>query len=154
MDCPRLLCIRKGKSLNINVVETDEQLKEAYHVRMTVFVKEQKVSPEEELDEHDKTATHLVGYENDQAIAASRLRFVEEYGKLERICILKEHRGKAFGSQMIAAMEDIILSKGYKKAKLNAQTQALPFYERLGYKTISGKFMDAGIPHVTMVKDL
>ncbi|WP_042224669.1 GNAT family N-acetyltransferase [Oceanobacillus manasiensis] len=140
--------------MNIIIVETDKQLRDAYDVRMDVFVKEQKVSPEEELDEHDETATHLVGYESDEAIAASRLRFVEEYGKLERICILKEHRGKAYGSQMISAMEDIILSNGYKKAKLNAQTQALPFYERLGYKTISGEFMDAGIPHVTMVKDL
>ncbi|MFD2629673.1 GNAT family N-acetyltransferase [Oceanobacillus kapialis] len=140
--------------MDIQIVETDKQLKDAYHVRMTVFVEEQKVSPDEELDEHDKTAIHLAGYENDQAIAASRLRFVEGYGKLERICILKEHRGKAYGSQLIAEMEKIISSKGYKKAKLNAQTQALPFYERLGYKTVSEEFMDAGIPHVTMIKNI
>ncbi|WP_407703013.1 GNAT family N-acetyltransferase [Virgibacillus tibetensis] len=121
---------------------------------MIVFVEEQKVPPEEELDEHDKTAIHFIGYENNEPIAASRLRFVEGYGKLERICVLKNHRGKSHGRQIILAMEKLISSKGYSKAKLNAQTHAENFYQRLGYKTISGEFLDAGIPHVTMVKDL
>lgn len=127
---------------------------DAFHVRMTVFVEEQKVPTEEEIDEHDKTAIHFIGYDAGEPAAASRLRFSDDYGKLERICILKEHRGKHYGQQMIKSMEEKIILKGYKKAKLNAQTHAEGFYGHLGYKTVSGKFMDAGIPHVTMIKEL
>ncbi|RKQ32727.1 GNAT family N-acetyltransferase [Oceanobacillus halophilus] len=140
--------------MEVKIVETHEELEQAYHVRMVVFVEEQNVPAEEELDEFDKTAIHFIGYEKKQAIAASRLRFTEEYGKLERICVIKEYRGKSFGKELILAMEDVIKEKGYKKAKLNAQTHAEEFYKKLGYETISGEFMDAGIPHVTMIKEL
>jgi predicted GNAT family N-acyltransferase len=130
------------------------EMDDAFHIRMNVFVEEQKVPPEEEIDEHDNTAIHFVGYLEEEPIAASRLRFTGEYGKLERICILKEHRGKHYGQQIIRAMEEKIMEKGYKKAKLHAQTHAEGFYGRLGYQTVSGEFMDAGIPHVAMIKEL
>lgn len=140
--------------MKIKIAETKEELEQAYHVRMVVFVEEQQVPPEEELDEYDATAIHFIGYELDEVIATSRLRFVDSYGKLERICVLKSQRGKSHGTQLIKAMETVIARKGYTKAKLNAQTHAINFYQRLGYETISGEFLDAGIPHVTMVKDV
>lgn len=139
--------------MNIEIVETPEERKHAFHVRTVVFVEEQKVPEEEELDQFDETAIHFVGYKDNQPIAASRLRFVGEYGKLERICVLKEYRGKSFGKDMIQAMENIIKKNGYTKAKLNAQTHAEDFYKKLGFKTVSGEFLDAGIPHVTMIKE-
>ncbi|SEQ44736.1 Predicted N-acyltransferase, GNAT family [Virgibacillus subterraneus] len=138
----------------VKVVETNDQRHQAYNVRTVVFVDEQNVPAEEELDEFDEQAIHLIGYDNDKPIAASRVRFVDSYGKLERICVLKDQRGKSNGAKMIESMEAIIKNEGYGKAKLNAQTHAIDFYQRLGYKTISGEFMDAGIPHVTMVKEL
>ncbi|MBP1947212.1 GNAT family N-acetyltransferase [Virgibacillus litoralis] len=140
--------------MRIKVVETNDQRQQAYNVRTAVFVDEQNVPPEEELDAFDEQAIHLIGYDNDKPIAASRVRFVDSYGKLERICVLKDERGKSNGAQMIESMEAIIKNEGYDKAKLNAQTHAIDFYQRLGYKTISGEFMDAGIPHVAMVKEL
>lgn len=51
-------------------------------------------------------------------------------------------------------MEDIAREQGISKLKLNAQTHAENFYKKLGYETVSGLFMDAGIPHVTMVKEI
>ncbi|AIF42794.1 GNAT family N-acetyltransferase [Virgibacillus sp. SK37] len=140
--------------MKIKKVENQQELEQAYNVRMVVFVDEQQVSPEEEMDENDAHSIHFVGYEGAEPIAASRLRFVDTYGKLERICILKEHRGKSFGRQMIEAMEREIAAQGYQKAKLNGQIQAENFYKKLGYQTVSDVFMDAGIPHVTMVKEL
>ncbi|SDJ86483.1 GNAT family N-acetyltransferase [Sediminibacillus albus] len=133
---------------------TDAEIKQAYYVRNTVFVEEQKVPPELEIDELEKESIHFVGYQNGEPVAASRLRFVDNYGKLERICVLKEYRGRSFGSQIISEMEAAIQTDGYEKAKLNAQTRAEDFYKTLGYQTVSGEFMDAGIPHVTMVKQL
>lgn len=140
--------------MNIQIVETDKQLEQAYHVRMVVFVEEQKVPPEEELDAFDQEAIHFVGYQKNMPIAAARLRFIEGYGKLERICILKPFRGKSFGKQLMQEMEKVIYNKGYLEARLNAQTQAEQFYMRLGYRTISSEFLDAGIPHVTMIKEV
>ncbi|MFD1852101.1 GNAT family N-acetyltransferase [Oceanobacillus bengalensis] len=140
--------------MNIKVVETKEEREQAYQVRMKVFVEEQKVPEELELDELEDTAIHFLGLEDEHPVVASRLRFVDEYGKLERICVLKEYRGKSYGKDIIQAMELAAIRKGYKKSKLNAQTHAEEFYKKLGYKTISSEFMDAGIPHVTMVKEL
>lgn len=140
--------------MDIKIVETKEELDQAYHVRTVVFVDEQQVPPEEELDQYDKEAIHFVGYVNGVPIATSRLRFVDSYGKLERICVLESERGKSYGKMIIQRMELEIKNYDYQKAKLNAQTHAEVFYRKLGYETVSGEFMDAGIPHVTMVKEL
>jgi predicted GNAT family N-acyltransferase len=140
--------------MNIIIAENNKELDQAYTIRMKVFVDEQNVPPEVELDEHDRTAIHFIGYQEAEAIAASRLRFTEDYGKLERICVLKSFRGKSYGKQLIQAMEETIKKHHYQKAKLNAQTHAVTFYESLGYRAVSDEFMDAGIPHVTMVKQL
>ncbi|MBU8790778.1 GNAT family N-acetyltransferase [Oceanobacillus caeni] len=140
--------------MNVKIVESEQELQQAYDIRMVVFVEEQNVPPEEEIDDLEGSAIHFIGYDHENPVAASRLRFVEEYGKLERICVLKEARGKSFGKEIIQAMEKVVQEKGFKKAKLNAQTHAEGFYQKLGYHTISGEFMDAGIPHVTMIKEL
>lgn len=127
---------------------------QAYEIRKNVFVEEQGVSIKEEIDQHEEEAIHFIGYLYDSPIAASRLRYIDDIGKLERLCILKEQRGKSFGRQMIAEMEQEIRKNNLSTAKLNAQTYAIPFYEQCGYTVISGEFMDAGIPHVTMIKQL
>lgn len=136
------------------MIETTEEKALAFQIRRTVFVDEQGVPAELEIDELEDTAIHFIGYENNKAVGASRIRFVDIYGKLERICILKEHRGKQYGKLLIQAMETKIKCQGYNKTKLNAQTHAENFYRRLGYKTTSEPFMDAGIPHIEMTKQL
>lgn len=140
--------------MNIKQVATNEELQQVFSIRTTVFVNEQHVKMEEEYDNYEDEAIHFIGYLGETPVLASRLRFVEECGKLERICVLKEFRGKSFGSMLIRHMEEAIKQNGYKKAKLNAQTKATNFYQRLGYQQVSGEFLDAGIPHVTMTKEL
>lgn len=140
--------------MDIKIVETKQEREQAYRVRTVVFVEEQHVPPEEELDQYDEEAIHIIGHVENRPVAASRLRFVDSYGKLERICVLASDRGKSYGKMIIQQMETEIKNNGFDKAKLNAQTHAEAFYERLGYETISGEFIDAGIPHVTMVKNL
>jgi predicted GNAT family N-acyltransferase len=140
--------------MDIRIVDTDQEMQDAYSVRKLVFINEQNVPADLEMDEFDQHAIHFVGYLNNQPIAASRLRFVDGYGKLERICVLKEFRGKQYGKQIIQAMEQVIKKQDILKAKLNAQTHAEGFYKFIGYETVSDEFMDAGIPHVTMIKTL
>jgi len=135
-------------------VTTEAERAEAYRIRKTVFVDEQHVPIEEEIDEYEKEAIHFICYENEKVVAASRLRFIDHYGKLERICVLKDYRGKQYGKKLIEQMEKTIKNEGYQKALLHAQTYAKEFYEKLGYQVTSEEFMDAGIPHVAMSKKL
>ncbi|MDY0396100.1 GNAT family N-acetyltransferase [Virgibacillus halophilus] len=140
--------------MNIIKVTSEAELKQAFDIRMKVFVEEQHVSPEIELDEFDQTATHFIGVEDDVTVAAGRFRIIGDHGKLERICVHKDYRNQSLGKQMIAAMEKELANQHIHKAELHAQTHALGFYKKLGYKVVSEEFMDAGIPHVSMVKEL
>ncbi|SHM40767.1 GNAT family N-acetyltransferase [Gracilibacillus kekensis] len=140
--------------MEIKVVNSEQKLQDAYQVRSTVFVEEQGVPEELEIDDLEKEAIHFVGYQQGKPVAASRMRFVEDYAKLERVCVLETFRGKGYGKDIIFFMEKVAKEKGLDKTKLNGQTHAEAFYQSLGYKTISGEFMDAGIPHVSMMKSL
>jgi predicted GNAT family N-acyltransferase len=139
--------------LKLYVVENDKQLEDAFQVRREVFVKEQGVPIELEIDDKEQDATHFIGYVEDKPIAASRVRFVDDYVKLERICIMKSVRGKHFGKDLVLFMESYAKEKNITKSKLHAQVYAIPFYEKLGYVVTSGEFDDAGIPHVSMKKE-
>lgn len=141
--------------LTIRIVQSAKELEDAYHVRRDVFVMEQKVPVTIEMDDHDRIALHFVGYAEQRPVSAGRMRFIDNYGKLERISVMKPFRGKGYGKQLIQEMEKVAKEKGYTQTKLNAQTHAEEFYRNLGYQTISKEpFMDAGIPHLTMIKDL
>lgn len=131
-----------------------KQLNDAFYVRKKVFVEEQKVPEELEMDEHDDKADHIVLYDETKPIGTGRLRIVDNAGKLERICILPEYRGRGAGKIILDALENLARTKNVKKVKLNAQTHAENFYKKAGYKTVSDIFMDAGIPHVSMVKTI
>lgn len=134
---------------------TDKQnLKKAFYIRTKVFVEEQGVPPENEIDEYEDVSEHVVVEENDHPVATGRVRIEHGVAKLQRICVLKECRKSGLGRVVVEALEQIAKEKGIPKAKLGAQIQAKTFYEKLGYKQVSGEFMDEGIPHVEMVKYL
>ncbi|KHF41815.1 GNAT family N-acetyltransferase [Halalkalibacter okhensis] len=136
-------------------VTSENQLEDAYTIRTEVFVNEQHVPMEEEIDQHEAEALHFVVYnDTERPIGAGRLRFVDGYGKVERICIAKEARGTGAGRELMNRIEEAARLEGAEKTKLNAQVQAQSFYHKLGYETISGEFLDAGIPHVAMTKSL
>jgi predicted GNAT family N-acyltransferase len=141
----------------MNVVKaiTQEQREDAYKIRTEVFVEEQHVPIEEEIDQFEEEAIHFVVYDHHQTpIGAGRLRFADGYGKVERICIAKSARGTGVGRLLMERLENEARVEGMTKSKLNAQIQAQEFYHKLGYVTVSGEFLDAGIPHVTMVKQI
>ena len=140
--------------MTVKIVETQKELEDAYSVRKTVFVDEQDVPLEEEIDAYEDEAEHFVMYHEGSPIAAGRFRFVDGYGKVERICVLQEARKTGAGKAIMNAIEKYAREKDIHKLKLNAQTHAIPFYAGLGYEIVSEDFMDAGIPHKTMVKEL
>lgn len=141
--------------MNVQLVTTKEQLEDAYSVRRNVFVHEQHVPLEEEIDQFEDEATHVVLYDdNEEPIGAARVRVLDGIGKLERICVLSAARKKGAGKLIVNKLEEVATSQRVSKLKLNAQTHAIPFYERCGYEAVSDVFLDAGIPHVTMIKEV
>jgi predicted GNAT family N-acyltransferase len=143
---------RKHRKVNLKIVENEQELNEAYSVRTIVFVDEQNVPMEEELDQYENEATHFVLYDESTPVGAGRFRVVDGYGKVERICVLKPYRKTGAGKTIMTGIEKFATEKGVRKLKLNAQTHAIPFYAGLGYEVVSEEFLDAGIPHKTMVK--
>lgn len=139
----------------VKIVETKEQRELAFEIRRKVFVEEQGVPEHLELDEHDDTAVHFIVLDGEQVIAAARIREYEpKVGKVERVCVLPQYRGKRIGILIMNAIEKFAIEHDFKKLKLNAQSYAIPFYEKLNYIVNSPEFLDAGIPHRSMEKDL
>lgn len=137
------------------IAQNQQQLEEAFAIRKKVFVEEQNVSLEEEIDQYEEDAIHFLLYnDQEQPIGAGRFRVIDELGKVERICILSEQRGTGAGKHIMESIEAYAHETGINKLKLNAQTHAISFYEKLGYEIVSEEFLDAGIPHRTMVKQM
>lgn len=133
--------------------DTNSQIyKDALAIRTTVFVEEQGVPFEMEL-EHEEETIHLVLYKEDEAVATIRL-FPKENNtvKLQRMAVLKPYRRHGYGRALIEEAERLAKAHGYRHLTLGAQLTAKPFYHALGYHAEGNNFMDAGIEHVTMVK--
>lgn len=136
------------------IAKTEKQLNDAFFVRKEVFVKEQHVPEEEEIDQFEDTSEHIVIYDGGQPVGAGRWRLKDGHGKLERICVMKSHRSLGVGAIIMQALEKAAAAKGADSFILHAQTQAVPFYEKQGYRVTSGEeFLDAGIPHLEMIKE-
>ncbi|USG67330.1 GNAT family N-acetyltransferase [Brevibacillus ruminantium] len=137
-------------------VQTEQQLQDALSVRHDVFIKEQQVPQEIEIDEHDRIGSgtlHFVVYRGGVAVGAGRLRpYSPGISKVERVAIAKSERGTGLGRLLMLYMEETAKRQRNKGLKLNAQTHAQPFYEKLGYTPIGSVFVEAGIEHIAMEK--
>lgn len=133
---------------------SDRDIAAAKKVRTLVFVDEQDVDPTIEHDQWDATAIHIVGYFNDQPIAAARIRKINQQGKIQRVAIIKEARQQGYGKAVMRFVETVLQDLDLDEAILNAQTHALKFYQDLDYQQASEPFYEAGIEHVKMIKKL
>ena len=121
-------------------------------LRRVVFIDEQGVSVADEVDGRDGVARHLLARLDGDAIGTARLLTEGEVGKIGRVCVLKQARGKGVGVALIRAAVEIFREKpGVIKVKLGAQTHALGFYEALGFQAVGEVYQDAGIPHQDMI---
>jgi ElaA protein len=119
-------------------------------IRLHVFVEEQGVPVELELDEHEDAAIHLVARVGEQAVGTARLRILGGDAKAERVAVLPPFRELGVGRALMCAIEDEAAALGLARVVLNAQVPVIPFYERLGYRAEGPPFDEAGIPHRRM----
>lgn len=131
---------------------TSKTYQDALSLRKTVFIDEQKVKLEEEVDDFESDCYHVVGYLDGEAVATGRILPLENKGfRLQRVAVSKEGRGKGYGRDMINEMIAFAKGKEAQSVVLHAQDYAIPFYEKLGFTVTGEGFMDARIPHHTMV---
>jgi ElaA protein len=124
-------------------------------LRHQVFTLEQGVSPEDEIDGQDGAAIHLLASRDGRPVGTARLLLKPPAGKIGRVCVLLEARGTGLGAALIrAALDRLRAEPGLATATLGAQTHATGFYAALGFRPVGEVFLDAGIPHVEMVRDL
>lgn len=125
---------------------------DASEVRFQVFVVEQKVPPEIEMDDKDPVCVHAVAYNAEgQALGTGRLL---PDGHIGRMAVHAHARGMGVGAGILQALIAAGRKSGHRTLVLNAQTHAKGFYEAQGFAVQGEEFMDAGMPHVTMTRVL
>lgn len=136
-------------SIHVRLADWQKDNADLRRIRETVFIAEQAVPPELEWDAEDAEALHFLVYEGDYPIGTARLL---PDGHIGRVSVLKDWRGLKVGDALLRAVIAEAEKCGLQQQMLSAQVQATPFYERLGFAIVSGEYLDAGIPHVDMVR--
>jgi predicted GNAT family N-acyltransferase len=125
-------------------------MKEVYHIRTEVFVDEQKVPLELEMDEWDSTAIHVLALFHTEAVGCGRIIISSSHAHIGRVAVKKQYRKKGIGKLLMHFLVNTCKSKGAKEVILHSQIHAIPFYESLGFETRGEIFLDAGIEHREM----
>lgn len=139
---------------------TSDELEEYKNIRIKVFVEEQQVPLELEIDDLDnnETTTHVAIFKNNKMIGTGRiLDSGSSKIHLGRIAILKDFRGIGLGNELVLGLEKIAKDMTVENVTsyLSAQIYAEKFYSNLGYKRENDNvYLDAGIEHIDMFKKL
>lgn len=119
-------------------------------IRQTVFVQEQQVPMELEIDEIEKDCFYYTSYIEGQAVATCRVFPSERTALLQRMSVLKPFRHRHLGERLLRFVMKDMKKRGFRKMSLHAQLHAQGFYEKIGFSSEGDRFMDAGIEHTTM----
>lgn len=140
--------------MNINVQTiTTKDKKDVFAIRTKVFVEEQHVPIDLELDEYEQEAVHFLASVDDEPAGVARMRWIDDRtAKAERVAVLIPFRGCGVGRELMLALEKYAKFEQATSVKLHAQLTAQSFYERLGYEAFGDNFLDAGIEHIAMRK--
>lgn len=140
--------IHNQKKFTVKLTNWSESRDELRHIRQHVFIEEQAVPVSLEWDEHDQDAIHiLVQDTNGQAVGTARLL---NDGHIGRMAVLKDWRDQGVGSAMLQVLLEYCESHQLSPF-LDAQTHAIGFYKKSGFKIMGTEFLDAGIPHHHMI---
>nr|WP_216862910.1 GNAT family N-acetyltransferase [Polynucleobacter sp. 80A-SIGWE] len=125
---------------------------EAYSIRKRVFIEEQGVPEDMELDEYDPLAQHALAYVNSECIGTARLVTLPgSVGRIGRMAVLPMHRRRGIGGDLLRALLELSKSQGITQLELHAQLSAIPFYEQLGFIAQGDIYDEAGIAHRDMI---
>lgn len=133
--------------LKIQLAPWSEAKAEARRIRFAVFVEEQGVPAEIELDDSDAQCVHALAFEGNEAVGTGRLL---PDGHVGRMAVLKAWRGRGVGAALLERLVKAARERGDREVRLSAQVHALGFYRAHGFSPYGEVYQEAGIPHQAM----
>ena len=161
--------------LRVRRVSSQKEMAKALAIRMRVFVREQGVPEEIELDRDDRRAIHFLAFAGSRAAGTARVVLHHNSAKIGRMAVLKSYRGRGIGKKLLqraiamarrtevpeqrsevrGQKSDIKnkkpLHRGARTIYLHAQVPVIGFYESMGFRCVGPIFDEAGIPHRKMI---
>lgn len=138
--------------LEIVLLPWERVSEHAYLIRKQVFIAEQGVPEELELDELDLSALHALAYQDGQCVGTGRLvNLGNGQAQIGRMAVLPNFRGQGIGREILERLLLAATAEGVSSLILHAQLTAMPFYEKLGFVGQGSLYEEAGIPHRNMM---
>jgi predicted GNAT family N-acyltransferase len=135
----------------VKLVSSTKDIEKAFAIRMRVFVREQGVPEEIEMDRDDEHALHFLALEGRKAVGTARLVMRHRSAKIGRMAVLKTFRGRGVGRNLLTRAVATAKKQGAKNIYLHAQVPVIGFYEAMAFRCVGPVFKEAGIPHRKMV---
>ena len=124
-------------------------------IRRRVFQDEQKVQPQLDLDGKDKFCPQLIAYLDNAVVGTARIRYLDnKTAKIERLAVLSYARGNGIAKRIMQKALEVIVSEHISEVRIHAQEYIKGLHQQLGFEQVGELFLEAGIPHVKMVKRL
>jgi predicted GNAT family N-acyltransferase len=146
MDAPALSVIEIG--------EDRSRMEQAWALRRRIFIEEQHVPEEIELDADDASAFHALALEGERPVGCGRMLARGNYVKIGRMAVLAERRGRGIGRSVLEFLIEQARRRGFRRAVLDAQLHAEGFYLKQGFASMGEVFEEAGIMHRRMERAL
>jgi predicted GNAT family N-acyltransferase len=152
----------------VRAAESPAQRLVAWKIREAVFVGEQGIAESIERDGLDDFAWHLVAWDGECAVGTTRVLPLDEehqpaspakaatarIAKIGRMAVLAPKRRLGIGRQLLDAALDLARRRGLERAELSAQQYVVSFYEQAGFRAEGDPYVEAGIPHRRMSREL
>ena len=138
-------------TLQVKQIFSDQAKRRAFAIRIRVFVREQGVPAEIELDDDDQHGIHFLATSGGRAIGTARLVMHGNNAKIGRMAVLKKHRLKGIGAALLKRSIVAAKRRGAGKIFLHAQVPVIGFYEKMGFRCVGRVFDEAGIAHRKMI---
>jgi predicted GNAT family N-acyltransferase len=140
--------------IEVVAINSDEQMARAGAIRRSVFVEEQHVPEELEVDEDDARALHVLALDGTTPVGCGRMVPHDDYVKIGRMAVVSERRGEGIGRGILRFLMATAKRRGFSRAVLHAQLTAEGFYLKNGYVPEGAVFEEAGILHRRMSREL
>ena len=134
--------------IKVRLATTREELDHAREIRKKVFIMEQNVPEDVEIDQYEDTSNHIIALIDDRIIGTARWRKTENGIKLERFAVLKEKRGLGIGKELVRFILEQI--KAEPVIYLHAQDHVISFYKKLGFYSVGDHFYAVSYTHLTL----
>jgi predicted GNAT family N-acyltransferase len=138
------------KAVRVKRVFSKKELEQALGIRRRVFVREQGVPEEIEMDRDDRRAFHFIAFNDKVAVGTARVVIRQGSAKIGRMAVLKHYRRRGVGTELLKRAIVTAKRRGAQKIYLHAQVSVIAFYTAMGFRCSGPIFNEAGIPHRKM----